>query len=56
LLNTNLLNNDGFFAGTVMQLLVNSFDKIKIALEPDSAKFINNLLVREYINEFQGYA
>ena len=56
LLNTNLLNNDGFFSGTVMQLLVNSFDKIKIALEPDSAKFINNLLVREYINEFQGYA
>lgn len=56
LLNTNLLNNDGFFSGTVMQLLVNSFDKIKIALEPDSARFINNLLVREYINEYQGIA
>lgn len=56
LLNMNLLNNDGFFSGTVMQLLVNSFDKIKIALEPDSARFINNLLVREYINEYQGIA
>ena len=54
LLNTNLLNNDGFFSGLVMQLLVGSFDKIKVSLEPDSAKFINNLLVREYINEFQG--
>lgn len=56
LLNTNLLNNDGFFSGLVMQLLVGSFDKIKIPLEPDSAKFINNLLVREYINEYQGIA
>ncbi|MCC7117984.1 MAG: type I restriction endonuclease subunit R [Anaerolineales bacterium] len=56
LLNTNLLNNDGFFSGLVMQLLVNSFDRIKIPLEPDSAKFINNLLVREYVNEYQGVA
>lgn len=54
LLNTNLLNNDGFFSGLMMQLLVGSFDKIKIPLEPDSAKFINNLLVREYVNEYQG--
>jgi len=54
LLNTNLLNNDGFFSGLVMQLLVSSFDKIKIPLEPDAAKFINNLLVREYVNEYQG--
>jgi type I restriction enzyme R subunit len=54
LLNTNLLKNDGFFSGMVMQLLTGSFDKIKVPLEPDSAKFINNLLVREYINEYQG--
>lgn len=54
LLNTNLLNNDGFFSGLMMQLLVGSFDKIKIPLEPDLAKFINNLLVREYVNEYQG--
>jgi type I restriction enzyme, R subunit len=56
LLNTNLLSNDGFFSGLVMQLLVKSFDKIKVPLEPDSARFINNLLVREYTNEFQGIA
>lgn len=54
LLMTSLLNNDGYFSQLVMQLLVGSFDKIKIPLEPDSAKYINNLLVREYINEFQG--
>ena len=54
LLNTDLLNNDGFFSGLVMQLLVGSFDRIKIPLEPDAAKFINNLLVREYVNEYQG--
>ncbi|MCC6501099.1 MAG: type I restriction endonuclease subunit R [Anaerolineales bacterium] len=54
LLNTNLLSNDGFFSRLVMKSLVESFDKIKIPLEPDAAKFINNLLVREYTNEFQG--
>ena len=54
LLNTDLLNNDGFFSGLVMQLLVGSFDRIKFRLEPDAAKFINNLLVREYVNEYQG--
>ncbi|MBI5950933.1 MAG: type I restriction endonuclease subunit R [Chloroflexi bacterium] len=54
MLMTSLLNNDGYFSQLVMQLLVGSFDKIKIALESDSAKFINNLLVREYINEYQG--
>lgn len=54
LLNTNLLNAEGFFSQMVMQLLVSSFDKIKVPLEPDIAKFINNLLVEEYINEYQG--
>jgi type I restriction enzyme R subunit len=56
LLMTSLLQNDGYFSGMVMQLLTGSFDKIKVPLEPDSAKFINNLLVREYINEFEGIA
>lgn len=54
LLNTNLLNADGFFSQLVMQLLVGAFDKINIPLEPDSARFINGLLVKEYVNEFQG--
>ena len=54
LINMPILNNEGYFSQQVIQLLVSAFDKIKVQLEPDSAKFINNLLVREYINEYQG--
>jgi len=54
LINMPILNNEGYFSQQVIQLLVSAFDKIKVPLEPDAAKFINNLLVREYINEYQG--
>ncbi|MCC7190844.1 MAG: type I restriction endonuclease subunit R [Anaerolineales bacterium] len=54
LLNMDMLKNDGYFYGAVMKSLVDSFDKIKIPLEPEAADFINRLLVREYIGEFQG--
>jgi type I restriction enzyme, R subunit len=54
LINMPILNNEGYFSQQVIQLLVSAFDKIKVSLEPDAAKFINNLLVREYINEYQG--
>lgn len=54
LLNTKLLDNEGYFAQQLIQLVIGAFDKIKVALEPDSARFINGLLVREYVNEYQG--
>jgi type I restriction enzyme R subunit len=54
LLNTNLLNAEGFFSQMLMRTVIGAFDKIKVALDPDSAKFINGLLVREYVNEYQG--
>jgi type I restriction enzyme R subunit len=56
LLNTKLLNNEGYFSQQLIQLVIGAFDKIKVALEPDSARFINGLLVREYVNEYQGIA
>jgi type I restriction enzyme R subunit len=56
LLNTKLLENEGYFSQQLIQLVIGAFDKIKIALEPDSAKFINGLLVKEYVNEYQGIA
>ena len=56
ILNTNLLNNEGYFSQQLIQLVIGAFDKIKVSLEPTSAKFINGLLVREYINEYQGIA
>jgi len=56
LLNMKLLENEGYFSQQLIQLVIGAFDKIKVALDPDSAKFINSLLVREYINEYQGMA
>ena len=38
----------------MMQLVVGAFDRIKVALEPETARFINALLLKEYVNEFQG--
>ena len=54
LLNNNLMNADAFFSQMVMKNLIEAFDKIKVALDPDSARFINTLLVQEYMNEYQG--
>jgi type I restriction enzyme R subunit len=54
LLNTKLLENEGYFSQQLIQLVIGAFDKIKVSLDPDSARFINSLLVREYVNEYQG--
>ena len=52
--NTKLLNNESYFEQMLMQMVLGSFGKTNIDLTPDSAKFINNTLVKEYINEYQG--
>jgi type I restriction enzyme R subunit len=54
LLNKNLINADAFFAQMLMKNVVDAFDKIKVKLDPEAAKFINNLLVKEYMSEYQG--
>lgn len=54
LINNKLLNNEHYFDGLMMGIVINGFDKTKIQLEPDSAKYINAFLVKEYINEYQG--
>lgn len=54
LLNTRLLDNESYFSQQLNQLMIGSFDRIKVALEPESVWFINGLLVREYVNEYQG--
>ncbi|MBN8657740.1 MAG: type I restriction endonuclease subunit R [Anaerolineae bacterium] len=54
LLNKNLMNADAFFAQMLMKNVIDAFDKIKVALDPEAAKFINNLLVKEYMSEYQG--
>ena len=54
LINTRLLNNESYFDNLLMQMVIKSFEKTKIRLEPESARYINSYLVKEYINEYQG--
>ena len=55
--NTNLLNNENYFNSQMMKLVVFQFqNESKIKLNADSSKYINNLVVKEYTNEFYGKA
>jgi type I restriction enzyme R subunit len=54
LINKNVLNNEGYFSSSLMKTVIEAFDKIKVSLDPDAARFINTLLVREYVSEYQG--
>ena len=54
LLNTRMLDNEGFFQGLMMKMVIEGFGKTKIELDPDSARYINTCLVKEYMNEYQG--
>jgi hypothetical protein len=38
----------------LIQMVIGNFDKTKIELDPESAKYINSCLVKEYMNEYPG--
>lgn len=53
--NTRLLDNESYFSSQMMQLVIDQFkNKNKIVLNADSSRYINNLVVNEYINDFYG--
>lgn len=54
LINTQMLNNESYFDKLLIQMVIGSFVKNKIELDPESAKYINTCLVKEYMNEYQG--
>jgi len=54
LVNRKMLDNEGYFNGLMMNMVFDGFQQTKIELDPDSAKYINNCVVKEYINEYQG--
>ena len=54
LINTQMLNNESYFDKLLIQMVIGSFGKSNIELDPESAKYINTCLVKEYINEYQG--
>lgn len=54
LINTQMLKNESYFEQLLIQTVIGSFGKKKIELDPESAKYINGYLVREYMNEYNG--
>lgn len=51
--NTQLVNNESYFEGMMMPLVIGEFQaRQKIQLTPDASRTINQLVVAEYINEF----
>jgi len=55
--NTKLLDNESYFSTQMMRLVIDQFkNKNKVKLNAEASKYINNLVVNEYINEFYGRA
>ncbi len=54
LINQRLLNNEPYFEQNMLQLVIKGFQKTNVKLAPDSAKYINACVVKEYLNEFLG--
>lgn len=54
LINKKLLDNESYFTGMLSPVVIDSFSKAKIKLDSDSARFIRNVVAKEYMNEYQG--
>lgn len=54
LLNTKMLNNENYFEQMVLKIVIQGFKQTSIKLDPDSARFVNKAVVKEYLNEFSG--
>ena len=52
LTNNRMLDNESYFVSFMSPLIIEGFEKRKIKLDPETAKYINGYLVREYINEY----
>lgn len=54
LINTKLLDNESYFQSLMMNVVFDGFEKSQIDLAPETALYINDCLVKEYLNEYQG--
>jgi type I restriction enzyme, R subunit len=53
--NTPILNNEGYFDREMVRLLIDEFDRRQnIGLNAPVSKYIGGLIVKEYMNEFNG--
>lgn len=54
LINTQMLNNESYFDKLMIRMVIENFGKNSIKLDPESAKYINTCLVKEYMSEYHG--
>lgn len=53
--NRNILDNDSYFERMMQRSVVQQFHQAQnIKLTPDSTRYINQLIVKEYLDEFNG--
>lgn len=52
--NQRVVENEGYFNGLMIKLLLDSFSNSKLPLNVEGVNYINGLLVKEYINEYKG--
>lgn len=53
--NTQMLKNESYFENMMIRLVINQFVNTQdIKLDADASRYINNLVVREYMNEYSG--
>jgi type I restriction enzyme R subunit len=53
--NSNILDNESYFSGLMGRIVIKSFSAINdVKLTADSSKFINNLIVKEYTDQYHG--
>lgn len=53
--NSKVLENENYVEKMIMRFVINQFkNKNEIPLDPETSKRINNLVVKEYMNEFYG--
>lgn len=53
--NIKILNNEEYFNKEMIRLVIEEFkNRQKLQLNSDTSKYINNLVVKEYLNEFNG--
>lgn len=50
----DILKNEGYFDSLMMNTVVTSFDNTPHKLDPNTARSINNYVVKEYISEYKG--
>ena len=56
LINTRMLQNESYFESMLMPLIIGGFEKAGNTLDPDTARFINACVAKEYMDEYQGAA